>query len=145
MRYLKLMLLLLIISCANKNDNYVVVSNENIDQEKLAFAKLISHKILSEQSKGGYYQLTKEEATTKMVAGLNEEKQLTSYEAISGMYGDYQDLEFHQLLKRKDGILYETYRFKGKFTSEAKVEIRTTLDGNGKLKGFFIMNWRDNL
>ena len=145
MRYLKLMLLFLTISCANKNDKYVVVPNENVDQEKLAFAKLISHKLLSAQSKGGYYQLTKEEATSRMVAGLNEEKQLSSYEEISGMYGNYQDLQFHQLLKRKDGILYETYRFKGKFTSEAKVEIRTTLDGNGKLKGFFILNWRDNI
>jgi len=145
MRYLKLMLLLITISCASKNDKYIVVSNENIDQEKLAFAKLISHKLLGEQSKGSYYQLTKEEATSRMVAGLNEEKQLSSYEEISGRYGHYQDLEFYQLLMPKDGTLYETYRFKGKFTSEAAVEIRTILDGNGKLTGFFITKWRDNI
>lgn len=145
MKYLAIIFLLLIISCGDKNSKFVVVSNENIDKEKLEFAKLISHKLLSEQSRGGYYEITKEEATSKMVIGLNKEKQLTSYESISGEFGNYQDLQFYQLLKPKDGTLYETYRFKGKFTSGADVEIRTTIDGNGKLAGIYILKWKENI
>jgi len=145
MKYLKLILFLVIISCSNSSNKYDVVSNENINQEKLEFAKLISHKLLSEQSKGNHYVLTKAEATSKMVKGLNKEKQISSYEYISGKYGSYQDLKFNQLLKPSDGTLYETYRFKGVFSSNANVEVRTTLDGNGKLAGFYVMDWKDSL
>lgn len=77
--------------------------------------------------------------------GLNEEKQKSSYESISGQFGKYEDLSFYQLLKPKDGTLYEVYRFKGKFSSSVDVEIRTTLDGNGKLTGIYVMKWKDKI
>ncbi len=143
MKYLKLSLLLIvsiIISCSD----YTVVPPENVNKERLEIAKSISHKLLSGQESKRYYELTNKEATTKMVVGLDQESQRAGYEMISGMHGSYEGLEFYQLLKPKDGTLSEVYRFKGKFSSGVDVEIRTTLDGYGKLAGFYMLKWRDS-
>jgi len=110
MKYFTLLTLILIFSCSELSSKYFKVSDENINKERLEFAKQISHKLLSAQSNESYYELSDKEATSKMVTGLNKETQRTSYETISGKYGNYQDLEFNQLLKPKDGTLYEVYK-----------------------------------
>ena len=145
MKYFILLTLILMFSCSELSSKYFKVSDENINKTRLEFAKQISHKLLSAQSNESYHKLSDKEATSKMVTGLTKKKQQTSYELISGQYGNYQDLEFNQLLKPKDGTLYEVYRFKGKFSSKVDVEIRTTLDGNGKLAGIYMMKWKDNM
>ena len=43
------------------------------------------------------------------------------------------------------GPHYEIYRFKGNFDLNADVEIRTVLDAEGKLAGFFVKPWKDSL
>ncbi len=143
MKSFKLLFLMLVFGCTNST--YDKVSNENIDNERLEFAKQISHKLLNAQENGEYYQLKEKEATAKMVAGLDQKRQMSSYETISGKFGQYENLEFVELLKPKDGTLYEVYRFKGKFSSNAAVEIRTTLDGNGKLAGMYTLDWKNKM
>lgn len=48
-------------------------------------------------------------------------------------------------LKPNDGTLLEIYRFKGKFSSSANIEVRTVLDGENKLAGFFVKKWKDKI
>ena len=97
------------------------------------------------QKDGGFYALSEEEATEKMLPGLDESLQKKSYQQIKSAFGDYQDLSFNHMMKPIDGTLYEIYRFKGNFKSGVEVEIRTVLDAHGKLAGFFVKPWKENL
>ena len=89
--------------------------------------------------------LNSEEATEKMPSSLDESLQRKSYQQLKGALGDYQDLSLYHMMKPNDGTSYEIYRFNENFKPGVKVEIRTVLDANGKLGGFFVKPWNDNL
>ena len=129
-------------SCQS-NSNYERVDSSEIDHDRLQFATSISKSILSAQKEGSFYLLNEEEATEKMVSGLDEALQKDSYQQIKSAFGDYQDLVFDHLKKPTDGTLYEMYRFKGIFNPQIEVEVRTVLDANGKLAGFFVKPWKE--
>jgi len=138
------LILILFSSCGAPK--FTEVSDTEINSSKLELATELTEKILTAQKQAGFYKLTSSEATSEMVSGFTENVQKKSYETISGMFGQFQALKFYQLLRPIDGTRYEVYRFKGQFDSEtAQIEIRTVLDGNGKLAGFFIKPWKDNL
>ncbi len=62
------------------------------------------------------------------------------------MFGDYQDLKFESLkIYPKNGESFDIYRFKGAFEKNKEVEVRAVLNKQGKLSGFFIKPWNDNL
>lgn len=105
MKYIKLLTLIIIFGCAISSTKYLQVADINSSKERLEFAKQISHRILDAQKNNSFYELSSKEATSKMVEGLNEERQRKSYESISGKFGIYQGLEFNQLVKPKDGTL----------------------------------------
>ncbi len=131
-------------SCQSPS-KYEKADASDIEQERLDFAKRISDQLLSAQAKGGFYQLTEEEADSKMISGLDEALQRKSYQQINGAFGAYQGLTFDHLMRPTDGTLYEIYRFKGRFNPKAEVEVRTILNADGKLAGFFVKPWRDEL
>ncbi len=124
---------------------FTKVENSDVDKERLAIATDISRKILSAQKNGGYYALSEAEATSKMKSGLDESLQKRSYEQIKGAFGDFNDLTFEQMMKPVDGTLFEVYRFRGEFGPGAKVEVRTILNAEGKLTGFFVKPWKDDV
>jgi hypothetical protein len=76
---------------------------------------------------------------------LDENLQKQSYRQIRSAFGDYQGLDFHQLLESSSGALYKIYRFKGQFSPGAEVEVRAVLDTENKLAGFFVTSWKDSL
>ncbi|XOV93296.1 MAG: hypothetical protein ACFHWX_01030 [Bacteroidota bacterium] len=117
------------------------VPDSEVDSARLIFATEISKKILTAQKEGGFYKLNTDEAIPKMVEVLNETTQKQSYETIKSAFGEYQGLIFEYMMKPKDGSLFEVYRFEGKFNPKAKVEVRTVLDAEGKLAGFFVRPW----
>ena len=131
-------------SCQS-DSKYIRVDDAEINKTNLDFATTISKKMLLAQKEGGFYALTEKEATEKMVAGLNESLQKQSYQQIKSAFGEFQDIRFNQLMKPTDGTLFEIYRFKGKFNPDAEVEVRTVLDANGKLAGFFVKPWKETL
>ncbi len=121
------------------------VSSSNIEQSRLEFAKRLTEKIMIAMSNGNYYKLTSREASSKMIGVFTEKLQKQSYKQIRGMFGAYKGHKFHELWKPEDGSPGEIYRFRGQFKSGVEMEIRTVLDGNGKLAGFFIRPWRDEI
>ncbi|XCF06319.1 hypothetical protein ABI125_00300 [Tamlana crocina] len=111
------------------------------DDYQAEFAKSISHKLLSSQKEGGFYKLNEEEATQRMVEGLNEAIQKETYKKIKQAIGHYKSLELDTVFQIKQDKSYQVYRFKGNFESKKKVEIRTVLDLEGQLAGFFVVPW----
>lgn len=139
--YLMLAFFTLAFTSSQSQTNYVKVDKSKVVQEELEFAKDLSNKLLTAQKNGGYYSLSENEATKKMVDGLNESRQISSYSKIKSLFGDYRDLKFESLMKNK----YLIYRFKGVFDSGADIEIRAVLNNKRKLAGFFVRPWKETL
>jgi len=141
-----LIIFLVTMTCCQSNQDFIKVSRSEIDQDRLLFATQLSDKIMTTLKIGGFYQLTEKEAISIMVKGFTEILQRQAYEQVKGLFGEYKGLVFDHLLKTTDGTLYKIYRFRGQFEStEAKVEIRAVLNSQGKLAGFFIKPWMDEL
>jgi len=122
------------------------VAKANIDQGRLEFAITLADKILSAQKNGGFYEFSAEEADPRVIAGLPEDAQKQAYHQVTALFGEYKGIVFDHLMKSSQGPLYEIYRFKGKFEKEeAEVEVRLVLDADGKLAGYFIKPWKENL
>jgi hypothetical protein len=80
-----------------------------------------------------------------MIEGLSESVQKESYGTIKNLFGDYEDLNFESLMESTDENKYKVYRFKGNFETSSDVEVRTILNKEGKLAGFYIKPWNEKL
>ena len=132
-------------SCSSAKSGSELSAHPTIQNERLQFAAQLSNKLLEAQRKGTYYVLTEDEATSKMVEGLNETLQKLSYQQIKMVFGDYESLQFHEMVEVDDHPGFEIYRFKGNFSSQQEVEVRTVLDQKGRLAGFFVKPWQPGL
>ena len=143
----RILIVLLITTSAScqSSSEFKKVDESKLKKEEIESVKELSEKILVAQKNGGYYNLTEDEAIKEMVEGLNEKVQKQSYEQIKNLFGDYQDLKFESLMESEKGQKLKIYRFKGFFESESNIEIRTVLNDEGKLAGFFIKPWNDGL
>ncbi len=112
-------------------------------EDKLSSEKIVNKILLSQ--KEGKYEPLGEEATEAMRTGLSPQEQKKAYEQITGIFGEFQSLEYAETWVPNDGSLYVIYRFRGNFSSKAKPEIRVVIDGNKKLAGFFILHWKDKI
>lgn len=143
----RILIILLITTSAScqSSSEFKKVDESKLKKEEIESVKELSEKILVAQKNGGYYNLTEDEAIKEMVEGLNEKVQKQSYKQIKNLFGDYQDLKFESLMESEKGQKLKIYRFKGFFESESNIEIRTVLNDEGKLAGFFIKPWNDGL
>lgn len=139
-----LLLVLTSVSCQSKS-NYVKVDKSEFDKKRVEFAKNLSEKILTAQKNDGYYSLSENEATIQMIDGLDESRQKESYKKIKSIFGDYKSLKFESIMESTTGNKLMIYRFKGFFESNADIEVRTVLNYKGKLAGFFIKPWNDEM
>lgn len=147
MRYVLLLIFLLPLQSPGQEEApYERVPEGRIDQQRLAFVTALSDRILMAQQGGGYYQLSAREADAAMQAGLSESVQRQAYEQISRSFGEYRGLVFEQLLVPREGTAYEIYRFRGQFgNSGSGIEVRSVLNPEGKLAGFYFKPWKNQL
>ena len=125
---------------------YEQVPEAQIDRQRLAFVTSLSDRILSAQQGGGFYQLSEQEADVAMRTGLSEAVQKQAYSQLSRSFGDYHGLIFDELQMPTEGTPYEIYRFRGQFGANGTgVEIRSVLNPEGKLAGFYYKPWQNRL
>ena len=125
---------------------YRRIPDAQVDQQRLAFVTSLSDRILTAQQGGGYYRLSEQEADVAMRNGLSESVQKMAYEQISSAFGQYQGLVFEQLLVPDKGTAYEIYRFRGQFGNNGSgIVIRSVLNPEGKLAGFYFKPWKGRL
>lgn len=147
MKHILLFLIVAPFSCAGQATTaYERVPEGRINPQRLAFVTALSDRILMAQQEGGYYQLSDREADAAMLGGLSESVQKQAYEQISSAFGEYRGLLFEELLMPTEGTLYEIYRFRGQFgTSGSGIEVRSVLNPEGKLAGFYFKPWKNRL
>ena len=144
MIFLSIVTILGFTNCHNKS-NSKKIDNFIPKKERIEFAENLADKILKAQKKGLFYNLSKNEANLKMINGLNQTLQKASYEQIKNLFGDYKSLKFESYVEITKTEKYEIYRFKGEFEFNSNVEIRSVLNTDGKLAGFFVKPWKDEL
>ncbi len=72
--------------------------------------------------------------------------QKQSWAVIEGEFGGFQSVSFHEALKSTAGPAHVIYRFKGTFSKAAKSpEVRVVVDDAGKVGGFFVLQWFDDV
>ncbi|MGB5237809.1 MAG: hypothetical protein WBM43_01945 [Flavobacteriaceae bacterium] len=141
-RFFSIFLLFGIIAGCQSQQKFEEVDAAEVDQAKLEMAANLTENLLSEQKKGGFYELTAEEATSAMISGLGERRQKKSYKQIKKMFGDYKSIRFNHMMRSTTGAYLEIYRFKGDFDqSENELEVRAVFDADQKLAGFFVRPW----
>ncbi len=118
----------------------------SVDQAQKAFAQKVAHDTLTAW-KAGRFQPLDGRFDGKMRSALPPEKQRGAYQAIKATFGDYQSMTFHEALRSKSGTPPMTvYRFRGSFTkTSTSPEVRVVIDGQGKVAGFFVLAWFDQL
>jgi hypothetical protein len=147
MKYIILFLLITPLSGFGQDTPlYERVPAGDINPQRLAFVTSLSDRILIAQQGGGYYQLTDREADVAMRSGLTESVQRQAYEQISSAFGEYRGLAFEEMLVPTEGTAYEIYRFRGQFgASGSGIEVRSVLNPEGKLAGFYFKPWKNKL
>lgn len=132
--------------CFSQN-SFQELSEQDISQTELRTAISMAEKILLGQKSGNIYLLSEDEAIPQVVEGLTKEVQISNYETLYSMFGDYKSMEFEEAWKLNSDIgNFIVYRFKGIFSNtNDKPEIRLVYNEESKLSGFWIRPWEDDL
>ena len=129
---------------AFSQQSYQKINDDEVSQTELRKATSLAEKLMLGQKSGKIYLLTEEEAIPQIAKGLTEDVQMSSYETIQSMFGDYESLEFAEARRSESDQVYTIYRFKGNFSNTADhPEIRLVFDSESKLAGFWIKPWED--
>ena len=124
---------------------YSRIPEGRVDQERLAIAESISTSIMVGVRSGNIYLLGPDEATPAMMKGMNAEQQMTVYMQLKNEFGPYQSLSFYEAMIPDNQPEYTLYRFKGNFDKPGAAEIRAVLDQQGRLAGFWVLRWQDEI
>jgi hypothetical protein len=96
--------------------------------------------------RSGKFEPLTDAFTDQMRAALTAELQRSAYQQTKALFGDYQSLVFAEAVASPDMPGTTVYRFRGTFDkTQDKPEIRVVTDSAGKVSGFWIKPWADQL
>ena len=139
-----LLSLCVLLSASVYSQEFKKLDNANINQQQREFAKKFATDYFAKQVTGNYYSFQNNEATDEMVKFLTAEKQKEVYAQIKSGFGDFKSLEYAQTWFDNNTHL-TVYRFKGTFGDNNLLEIRVVMNYQGKIAGFFVKPWTENL
>lgn len=84
--------------------------------------------------------------TSEMRQAMTPEVQQSAYVQAKEMFGDYKNLSFAEAVTSPIFPGATVYRFRGSFSKSAEMpEIRVVMDKEGKVSGFWIKPWAEQL
>jgi hypothetical protein len=138
-------LALLLIGCFGVNgQDFKKLDEKSTDKKQMEFAKNFANTYFSKQISGSFYQFSQDEATEDMIRLLTAEKQKQVYAQVKSGFGEYKSLAYAQTWSDSNSKMV-IYRFSGIFGDGNKLEIRVVLNQQGRIAGFFIKPWAENL
>jgi hypothetical protein len=126
------------------SQDFKKLDEKDIDLKQMEFSKKFANDYFSKQIQGSYYQFDNDEATAEMIKLLTAEKQKEVYNQLKSGFGEFKSLEYSQTWFDNSSKLV-VYRFKSIFGDINKLEIRVVLNYQGKIAGFFVKPWTENL
>ncbi|MDD2708334.1 MAG: hypothetical protein PHV34_10015 [Verrucomicrobiae bacterium] len=131
--------------CSKLKPAFRKLAAAEVDANQKAVAEQVATKLL-EGWRAGKFEALGEEATLSMRKTFTAELQKSSYQEITGLFGEFKSMQYVESWAPNDGTLSVIHRFKASFAkSPATPEIRVVLDGNGKLSGLWLKPWEDKL
>jgi len=122
------------------------LEDDQVSKTELKLAGSLGEKLMLGQKSGKIYMLSETEAIPQVAKGFTREMQISTYETIRPVFGDYKSMEFEEAWKMEADQLYTIYRFRGRFDGTAeRPEIRIVMNKEGKLAGFWVRPWEDGL
>jgi hypothetical protein len=135
---------LILMSLTLNGQDFKKIDEKNIDTKQKEFARKFATEYFSKQISGSSYQFRTDEATDEIIKFLTPEKQEEVYNQLKSAFGAYKSLDYSQAwLESNSKVLI--YRFKSLFGDSNQMEIRVVVNEKGKIAGFFIKPWAENL
>ena len=136
--------LLFLMSFVLSGQDFKKIDEKNIDLKQKEFARKFANDYFSKQISGGTYQFKTDEATDEIIKFLTPEKQKEVYSQLKSAFGVYKSLDYSQTWLESNSKVV-IYRFKSLFGDSNQMEIRVVVNDKGKIAGFFIKPWAENL
>lgn len=135
-------LITLLVSCTNQFER---MPDDMVNKEYVEKAMKFANEFYNALKNGNVYEFANE-AIEEIKKKLTPEFQRDVYSQVQEKYGHFQRLEYAEAWSGKKFQYYEIIRFKGYFErSEEPLEIRVVFNKNGKIAGFWIKPWNDEL
>ncbi len=134
----------LIVSAAAES-SFIVLPSTKIDQTLLKKAQNVATDLLTGWREGKFQHLS-DDFSLEMIAGLPPEDQQKAYDSLRVLFGHFESLTFAEALisPRLPGAVM--FRFKGTFSgTKDNPEIRVVITDDGKIGGFWVKHWLDEL
>ena len=110
----------------------------------MEFSKQFVQEYFAKQNSGGFYEFKENEATAEVIKLFTAERQKEVNDKIESVFGKFISLVYAQTWFEKNSNL-TIYRFKGLFGETNNLEIRVVLNYEGKIAGFFVKIWSEDL
>ena len=120
------------------------VPEDKVDGPQKAAAEAFGKTTLESWAKNEYTALG-DEATAEFRTAQDPAGQKAADAALEAQLGDFVAMEYFQTVKSVPAAHF-VYRFKGTFSKQKDPhEVRVVYDLNGKLGGFWIKPWQDQM
>jgi hypothetical protein len=134
-----------LVTLAAADSSFIVLPSEKIDENLLKKAEKVVSDLLSGWREGTFHHLS-DDFSLEMIAGLPPEDQRKAYDSLRMLFGHFESLRFAEALisPRLPGAVM--FRFKGTFSgTKDHPEIRVVVTDEGKITGFWVKHWADEL
>ena len=146
MKLINHLFIILFFSSFAYGQEFVKLSNDEINKEKVEFAQKVATEYFEALNKGEYYDFSKI-AIPSFSKGMTREVQAKGYIQLKEQFGTFESLSYAGCwVKKGEKDQFEIIRFKSVFTKLKKpMEVRMVLTNDNKVEGLWIMPWVDNL
>jgi hypothetical protein len=122
------------------------VPDAELDANAKTSAETLGTRILSEWAKDEYKELSETEARPDFRKAHNDvDGQRTADKSIESTLGNFKSMTFQHAMRSKDKKMF-VYRFKGSFDKAPDLaEVRVVFNDEGKLSGFWVKPWKDQI
>ncbi|HEY3352410.1 MAG TPA: hypothetical protein VGQ83_04110 [Polyangia bacterium] len=141
---LALLPLLVALPLAGCGTRYDRVPADQVDPARRTTAEELATRILTAWNKHEYPFLGAEATAEFRRAHNNAAAQKAAAANIEKRAGRFQSLAFAEELRSRPPQ-HDVFRFKGTFSDVSPVEVRVVLDPEGKVSGFWVRPWHDEL
>jgi hypothetical protein len=121
------------------------IPDDKIDREEESKARRIAAQLLNKWNEGKFEPLSDDFALT-FAQALPPEDQEKAHNQLRAIFGDFRSLAFVEALSSLKLPLLTMYRYRGVFSATgANPEIRLVMDEEGKVAGFWVKHWQDDV
>lgn len=124
---------------------FLPVPPQEVDQAAQKKAMRAADRLLAGWRDGKFEPLP-DDFTVEMATSFPPEDQQAAYNNLKALFGEFRSLAFAEAVMSPMLPGHIMYRFRGKFSAtNADPEIRVLMNNAGKIAGFWVRHWMDEV